>query len=116
MMKKFARRKNLIQDEVFRAAGIDMPEDQYHGDVLYAFIYLWYHGCRPKLLYHDETWDSQEPAEDMVAWCTDQARLRKKLTLHEEAAIRRYVQGQAVDGMVREHTAATRVTMIWKVK
>lgn len=95
---------------------IDMSEEQYHGDVPQVFTYLWHRGCCPRLFCHDEAWDDQRSTENMVAWCTDRARLRKRLTACEEAAIRDYVRGQAVDGMVREHTTATRVTVVWNVR
>ena len=116
MLEKPTRRKNAVMDEAFRLVGLNRSEAQYHGDIWQAFTYLWYKGYSPRFFYHDEVWDNEKSAEDMVAWCTDRALLQKKLTEQEQAVIRELISGKAVDGKVREHTVTTRVKLVWKLK
>lgn len=115
MIEKPARRLDQVQDEAFRRIGLDRQENQYHGGIPQAFSYLWYQGYCPKLYYQEDVWQVEKTIPDMTAWCTDRARLLRELTPQDEAAIEHYIESQAVDGMVREHTTTTRVTMVWHV-
>ena len=112
-MEKPARRRDMVQDEAFRLVGIDSREGQ--DGILQAFTYLWCMGCCPQLSYHDEVWDTRRTTEDMVAWCTNRAKLHKSLTEAQEKSIRDYVERQATGGMVLERTSTTRVTMLWRL-
>lgn len=116
LMEKPTRRKDQLQDEVFRLIGLDRSEQQYHGGVLQAFSYLWYKGYCPQFYYHDAVWESEKTVEDMAVLFIDRAKLHRELTATEEKTIRTYVAQQAVDGIVRETTTTTKVTMIWSVK
>lgn len=116
LMEKPTRRKDSIQDEAFRLVGINNSQEQFHGGVLEAFTFLWYSGRCPQFYYHDTIWDGEKTVEDMVAWCIDRAKLKKQLTAKDEAVIREFVESQAVDGIVREITTTTKVTMIWRVQ
>lgn len=116
LMEKPTRRRDQIQDEVFRLIGIDRSEEQYHGSILQAFSYLWYKGYCPKFYYHEEEWKNEKTLEDMVQWCMDRARLHRELTEEDEQIIRSYLKAKAVDGIVREITTTTKVTVIWNVK
>ena len=113
LMEKPARRRDMVQDEAFRLVGIDSREGQ--DGILQAFTYLWCMGCCPQLSYHDEVWDTRRTTEDMVAWCTNRAKLHKSLTEAQEKSIRDYVERQATGGMVLERTSTTRVTMLWRL-
>lgn len=116
LMEKPTRRRDQIQDEAFRLIGLDRSEDQYHGSVLQAFAYLWYKGYCPQFYYHNEVWNGEKTVDDMAAWCVDRAKLHKELTAAEEETIRSYITMQAVDGIVREITTTTKVTVIWRVQ
>lgn len=116
LMEKPTRRKDQLQDEAFRLAGINNSQEQFHGGVLEAFTYLWYNGRCPQFYYHDTIWDGEKTVEDMAAWCIDRAKLKKQLTAKDEVVIREFVESQAVDGIVREITTTTKVTMIWRVQ
>lgn len=115
MIEKPTRRQDRIQDGAFRQIGLTPSMDQYHGSIFQAFSYLWCSGYCPQFYYHEDAWQSEKPVEAMAAWCTDRARLRRELTDREEQAIARYVESQAVDGIVRELTTTTRVTILWQV-
>ncbi len=116
MVEKPARRRDRIQDGAFAQIGLRPCNAQDQGGILQAFSYLWYHGYCPQLSYQEDEWESEKTVEDMTAWCTDRARLQRKLTAAEEAAIARFVEGQAKDGMVLEVTKTTRVTILWRVE
>ena len=115
-MEKPTRRKDQLQDEAFRLIGLDRSEQQYHGGVLQAFSYLWYKGYCPQFYYHDAVWNNEKTVDDMAALFADRAKLQRDLTAAEEETIRAYVAQQAVDGIVREITTTTKVTMIWSVQ
>ena len=80
------------------------PVSYTHLDVYKRQTYLWCMGCCPQLSYHDEVWDTRRTTEDMVAWCTNRAKLHKSLTEAQEKSIRDYVERQATGGMVLERT------------
>ena len=114
LMSKPARRRDRIQDRAFEIVGIGGGREHDDG-IVHAFEYLWYSGLRPQLVYSDEVWESARSADAMAAWCIDRARLLRQLSPAEEDAMRAYVAGLAVDGIVRETVTTTVVTMYWQV-
>ena len=114
LVEKPTRRRDLVQDAVLRLVGLE-PKGGQSGDILQSFTYLWCKGFRPQFYYEDDVWDSKRTVADTAAWCTDRARLQKDLSPAEEAVIYAYVESLAENGLVREVTTTTRVTMIWRV-
>ena len=114
LVEKPTRRNDVVLDEACRRVGIGANE-KFNSDLEYIFSYLWNSGYSPAFYYKKEVWKSERTIEDMVAWCTDRARLRKALTSADEQIIREYVESVAVDGMVTETVNTTRVTIAWRV-
>lgn len=111
MLEKPTRRKDAVLDQALRLVQIE-PDTTDNG-LQNIFAFLWCKGYEPQFFYHRETWNTDKSTEDMVAWCTDRAKLRKPLTLEEESAIRIFVESLSENGAVRECTTTTRVTIIW---
>ena len=113
MLEKPTRRTDAVMDAAF--ASIGLPTADFDSGMPDLFTYLWAKGYEPEFFYHQEVWEPLRSIEDMTAWCVNRARLRRALTPAEEAEIARTVRDRAENGMVREHTATTRVTVIWRV-
>lgn len=112
MLEKPARRTDAVLDQALRLVGI-APEDTDNG-MQNIFAYLWCKGYEPQFFYCRETWQTERTTGDMVAWCTDRARLRGMLSPEEERTIRDFVESLAENEIVTERTNTTRVTVIWK--
>lgn len=113
MLEKPTRRRDRVLDGALGTIGIG-SSGSYDSDLIHIFTYLWCKGYCPQFAYKEEVWDYERSTEEMIAWCTDRARLRKELTQAEEQTIAAFVEGLARDGKVNEQTTTTRVTIIWK--
>lgn len=113
MLEKPTRRRDEVLDGALATVGIG-SSGSYDSDLIHIFTYLWCKGYSPQFAYKKEVWNAERSTADMIGWCRDRARLRKELTAAEEEAIAAFVEGLAQDGIVKEHTTTTRVTIIWK--
>ena len=84
--------------------------------VAYAFDTIWGHGCNPELTYHTTVWNSEKKLEDAKKWYLN--RLKGVATLSEETEkkVCDYLEKISVDGMIKDTTHTTLVTMFWEVK
>lgn len=111
IIDKPSRRINAVLDEVMRLVGIDPIPDET--GIQNIFSYLWCKGYEPKFEYEKQIWEAPKSLENMIAWCTDRAELKKKLSLDDKKIIKEYLESIAADGMVNENTKVTKVTVIW---
>lgn len=114
MVEKPTRRTDFVLNETFAAIGL--PISDYDSDMPKLFTYLWAKGYEPEFFYRKEEWNPERSTEDMVAWCTNRARLQRELTPEEEAVISSVVNAHSDCGKVRERTVTTCVTVIWRVE
>jgi SAM-dependent methyltransferase len=114
LVEKPTRRSDVVLDEALSRIGIG-DNGKYNSDIENTFSYLWNKGYCPAFYYHKEVWNSERTTEDMIAWCTDRARLRRNLNAEDEQTIRQFIESLALDGTVMETVFTTRVTIVWRV-
>lgn len=95
--------------------GIDSSQAFRDDEIPFCFDYLWLNGYEPQIFYHQEVWTPVRTLENSLHWCLDRARLHQEITPEQEQIAGKYLESQAVDGMVQEHVDTTIVTMFWEV-
>ena len=114
MVKPF-KRSNRVFDELCRLLGQDRDREKLDEALAYAFDCAWLSGGRPKLEYHSEVWDMEQPLDKAVHEYTAKLSSLYKLDPSDEKTISRYLDSIAVDGIVREQTNTDIAAMYWQV-
>ena len=76
---------------------------------------IWNMGANPEIVYHDTVWNSCRPLEKAKIWYLNRLKGICKLNQKQEKEICEFLEETSEDGMVKETTNTTLVTMIWKV-
>lgn len=110
---KPARRTDEVSDAIRNMVGIK----GYGSDdsIAYAFDTIWAMGSNPEIAYHKTVWKSSKPLDEAKNWYLN--RLKGSCVVDEktEQMIFRYLEEISDNGVVRETTHTTLVTMIWEV-
>ncbi len=111
---KPARRSDRVMDALRELTGLEKSDSDQ--SVAYAFDTIWGHGCNPELTYHTTVWNSEKKLEDAKKWYLN--RLKGVATLSEETEkkVCDYLEKISVDGMIKDTTHTTLVTIFWEVK
>lgn len=113
---KPSRRKDMVLDAAFEAAGISGNREETDTSVARIFSYLWMKGYEPYLGYRDEIWEHSRTIEDMLAWCTDRAELQGKVTSEQKEKMKECLLQYSENGKISERITTTIVTIHWCVK
>ncbi|MEA4964426.1 MAG: methyltransferase domain-containing protein [Oscillospiraceae bacterium] len=114
-MRKPTRRRDPVLDAAFAALGLSSGGRALDDGIAYAFDYLWGTGRCPMVCYEDTVWEGERTVEEMTSWCAARVGMRKDLTQAETDRIAAAVASAATNGVIRETSTMTLVTMWWHV-
>lgn len=111
---KPARRTDEVSDVIRSMVGL---KEGYGSDnsIAYAFDTIWAMGGNPEIDYHKTVWKSSKPLDEAKLWYLN--RLKGSCVIDDkmERLICDYLEEISDNGVVRETTHTTLVTMIWEV-
>lgn len=109
-----ARRDDRIFGQLKKLAGISETEND--DSVAYMFDTIWGLGFNPEVHYEETVWRSEKKTEAAITWFL--GRLRGMCSVNEalEKEIVEYLKSVSQDGIIREETHTTLVSMFWEVR
>lgn len=110
---KPVRRVDKIADVVNNIAGLEKYD--FDESVVYFFDTIWALGYNPEVSYRKKTWESFKPVEESKIWYLNHLKASYELDKDKEKRICKYLEDISENGLVKENTNVTLVTMFWEV-
>ena len=111
---KPTRRTDKVFDQIRKIAGLETNGND--DSTAFAFDVLWNMGYEPEISYEKTVWESEKKLEDAEKWYLGRLKGSISLSADAENEIKAYLKSISWDGMVRERTDTTLVTLFWEVR
>ena len=111
-----SRRQDRLFDQLCQVFNVDnrLNKSPNNENISNIFTYLWHHGQKPHVHYHDEVWESLWEIDDLCQFFID--NVGEQLANNRREEVKDYLLSISKDGLHVEETLSTTMVCIdWQV-